>query len=338
MTNATILVVDDNPGNISILSNILRPEYKVKMATSGTKALQIMSSPPLPDMVLLDVMMPEIDGFEVCRRLKDDPLTTHIPVIFVTAKIAIEDETLGLEIGAADYITKPVNPALVRARVKTQLALYDQTRQLAQLVKEKTQELNDTRLTIIQKLGRAAEYKDNETGMHVIRMSHYARIIAQALNANPQWCELLFNAAPMHDIGKIGIVDDILLKPGKLDDRQWLEMKKHPEYGAHILSGDDSQLLKLAREIALSHHEKYDGSGYPKGLQGDDIPLASRIVAIADVFDALTAKRPYKRQWSDEEAVAMIKDNAGNHFDPQIVDAFLANIDKILAVKEEFKG
>jgi putative two-component system response regulator len=338
MSVATILVVDDNPENIALLSGILRAQYKVKMATSGAKALSIMQQQPLPDMVLLDIMMPDMDGFEVCKLLKSNPLSAHIPVIFITAKIAVEDETKGLELGAVDYIAKPINPALVKARVKTHLALFNQNQALARLVEERTQELNHTRLTIIQKLGRAAEYKDNETGLHVIRMSHYAKIIATAMNINNEWCELLFNAAPMHDIGKIGIIDAILQKPGKLDSNQWLEMKKHPEYGAKILEGDDSKLMTMAREIALTHHEKYDGSGYPQGLQGEDIPLSSRIVAVADVFDALTAQRPYKKAWTENEAIALIKENSGSHFDPKVVENFLASLSDILLIKNQFSG
>ncbi|WP_028111643.1 HD-GYP domain-containing protein [Ferrimonas kyonanensis] len=338
MDNPVILVVDDNPDNINLLSSVLRNDYKVKAATSGHKALEIVARTPRPDMILLDVMMPKMDGYQVCERLKKDPTTAHIPVIFVTAKIAVEDETRGLELGAVDYITKPINPSLVRARVHTHLALSDQNRELTRQVAEKTEELNQSRLSVIQTLGRAAEYKDNETGMHVIRMSHYSRLIAQQLDVSEHWVDLLFNASPMHDIGKIGIVDAILRKPGRLEGEEWQEMKRHSEYGADILRQHTSELLVMAREIALTHHEKWDGSGYPAGLSGTDIPLSARIVAIADVFDALTSERPYKPSWPVQESVAFIVDNAGSHFDPQLVQLFQRCLPEILAIRDQFAG
>ncbi|TKB48385.1 two-component system response regulator [Ferrimonas sediminicola] len=338
MHNAVILVVDDNPENINLLSAVLRHDYKVKAATSGARALEIAARHPRPDMILLDVMMPEMDGYEVCERLKGEPTTAYIPVIFVTAKIAVEDETRGLELGAVDYITKPINPSLVKARVRTHLALSDQNRELARQVAQKTEELTLTRLKVIQTLGRAAEYKDNETGMHVIRMSHYSRLIAQQLDVSEEWIELLFNASPMHDIGKIGIVDAILKKPGRLEGEEWLEMKRHSEYGADILSGHDSELLNMAREIALAHHEKWDGTGYPKGLKGQQIPLSARIVAIADVFDALTSERPYKPAWSVEESVAFIDSHSGVHFDPELVEIFHQCLPKMLEIRAQFSG
>ncbi|USD36158.1 HD-GYP domain-containing protein [Ferrimonas sp. SCSIO 43195] len=338
MDNPVILVVDDNPDNINLLSSVLRNDYKVKAATSGHKALEIVARTPRPDMILLDVMMPKMDGYQVCERLKKDPTTAHIPVIFVTAKIAVEDETRGLELGAVDYITKPINPSLVRARVHTHLALSDQNRELTRQVAEKTEELNQSRLSVIQTLGRAAEYKDNETGMHVIRMSHYSRLIAQQLDVSDHWVDLLFNASPMHDIGKIGIVDAILRKPGRLEGEEWQEMKRHSEYGADILRQHTSELLVMAREIALTHHEKWDGSGYPAGLSGTDIPLSARIVAIADVFDALTSERPYKPSWPVQESVAFIVDNAGSHFDPQLVQLFQRCLPEILAIRDQFAG
>ncbi|SDJ82707.1 putative two-component system response regulator [Ferrimonas sediminum] len=338
MDNPVILVVDDNPDNINLLSSVLRNEYKVKAATSGHKALEIVARTPRPDMILLDVMMPKMDGYQVCERLKLDPTTAHIPVIFVTAKIAVEDETRGLELGAVDYITKPINPSLVRARVHTHLALSDQKRELTRQVIEKTEELNQSRLSVIQTLGRAAEYKDNETGMHVIRMSHYSRLIAQQLDVDEHWVDLLFNASPMHDIGKIGIVDAILRKPGRLEGKEWQEMKRHSEYGADILRQHTSELLVMAREIALTHHEKWDGSGYPAGLKGTDIPLSARIVAIADVFDALTSERPYKPSWPVQESVEFIVDNAGTHFDPQLVQLFQRCLPEILQIREQFAG
>jgi len=222
------------------------------------------------------------------------------------------------------------------ARVKTHLALYDQNRELNFKLKESTQEINETRLAIIQKLGRAAEYKDNETGLHVMRMSHYSRILADAVDISEEWSELIFNAAPMHDIGKIGIADNILRKPGKLDKDEWQEMQRHAEYGASIIGKHKSEILKMAYDIAISHHEKWDGTGYPYWLKGDKIPLSARIVAIADVFDALTSERPYKEAWSVDKAIKLLEDNSGTHFDPELVPLFIENLPKILRAKEKY--
>jgi len=332
----TILVVDDTPENIDVLSGVLRPAYKVKAALNGEKALSIARGDPRPDMILLDIMMPGMDGYEVCRRLKADPLTAKVPVIFITAKSEVEDERRGFELGAVDYITKPISPPIVQARVRTHLALYDQNRELERKVAERTAELNETRLEVIRRLGRAAEFKDNETGLHVIRMSHYSRLIAEALNVGDAWTELLFNAAPMHDIGKIGIPDHILLKPGKLDDGEWVIMRKHPEFGAAIIGEHASDLMKLSKEVALTHHEKWDGSGYPKGLAGERIPISGRIVAIADVFDALTSERPYKKAWSVEDALKVIDEGAGKHFDPDLVPLFHDVLPEALRIKEQY--
>ncbi|ABK45894.1 response regulator receiver modulated metal dependent phosphohydrolase [Magnetococcus marinus MC-1] len=333
---ATLLVVDDTPENIEVLSGVLRSCYRVKAALNGEKALRIAAMEPRPDMILLDVMMPGMDGYEVCRRLKADPITAHIPVIFVTAKATVEDELEGLQLGAVDYITKPISPPIVELRVRTQLALYDQQRELERMVQVRTEQLVQTRLEIIRRLGRAAEFKDNETGLHVIRMSHYARLMAEALNISAQWTELVFNAAPMHDIGKIGIPDHVLLKPGKLDDEEWLVMRRHPVMGAEIIGDHDSELMSLSKEISLTHHEKWDGSGYPHGLRGEQIPLAGRIVAIADVFDALTSERPYKKAWSVEKAVEIIEKDAGTHFDPSLVPVFLKTLPEALEIKARY--
>jgi cyclic di-GMP phosphodiesterase len=335
-TRQTVLIVDDAPENIAILDAILSSKYKVEVALNGEKALEIAASDNQPDLILLDVMMPGMDGYEVCERFKSEYLTRHIPIIFVTAKGNIEDEARGFELGAVDYITKPISPPIVMARVSTHLALYDQNRHLAELVKVRTRELNDTRLEIIQRLGLAAEFKDNETGMHVIRMSHYARLMGMAIGMNSEDCENLLNASPMHDLGKIGIPDHILMKQGKLDSDEWELMKKHAEFGARIIGEHDSELLQLAAVIALSHHEKWDGSGYPQGLRGDAIPLAGRICAIADVFDALTTERPYKKAWPVVEAVNLIEENKNKHFDPALVEAFMDNMANILTIKETY--
>ena len=331
-----VLVVDDTPENIDVLSGALRGDYKIKVAASGEAALRIAAGDPKPDIVLLDIMMPEMDGYEVCRRLKANPVTARIPVIFITAKAEVSDEQRGFELGAVDYITKPISPPIVQARVRTQLALYDQRRELEKVVAERTQELNETRLAVIRRLGRAAEFKDNETGLHVIRMSRYSRLIAEAIRVSDDWAELLLNAAPMHDIGKIGIPDHILRKPGKLDPDEWETMRRHPAFGAEIIGDHPSELLRLSREIALAHHEKWDGSGYPHGLAGEAIPISARIVAIADVFDALTTERPYKAAWEVEKAVELIEQEAGRHFDPILVSAFLDVLPQVLAVRDRY--
>ncbi len=331
----TILVVDDTPNNIDVLSGILRPQYRVIAALNGPAALKITEK-LRPDMILLDIMMPEMDGYHVCSALKENPATSGIPVIFVTAKTATEDERRGFEVGAVDFLTKPVSPPIVLARVQTQLALYDQNRVLDEKVNEQTAELVDTRLEIIRCLGRAAEFKDNETGLHVIRMSYYSRLIAESLDYSEQWTELVFNASPMHDIGKIGIPDHILLKRGRLNEEEWRKMKKHAEYGAAVIGEHDSDILQMAKEIALSHHEKWDGSGYPSGLKGEQIPITGRIVALADVFDALTSSRPYKKAWTVEDAVSLIDANSGTHFDPELVPIFHARLPEMLDIKDRY--
>jgi len=328
-----ILVVDDTPENIDVLSGTLRSEYKVKAALNGEKALKLAFTEPHPDLILLDIMMPGMDGYEVCRALKANPRTHKIPVVFITAKSEVADEQKGLEMGAVDYITKPISPPIVKIRVQTHLALSNQNHILEKKVIERTEQLNQTRLEIIRRLGRAAEYKDNETGMHVIRMSHYARLLAEAVSDDQQWIDLIFNAAPMHDIGKIGIPDNILLKPGKLDDKEWDIMRKHPEFGANIIGDHNSELMQMAKEIAITHHEKWNGFGYPYKLKGEEIPLSGRIVAIADVFDALTTERPYKKAWTVEDAVNLINEESGKHFDPELVTLFHKVLPEILEIK-----
>jgi putative two-component system response regulator len=332
----TVLVVDDIPENIAVLSGILKDSYKVKAALDGERALRVAATQPFPDLILLDVMMPGLSGYEVCRKLKADPRLSSIPVIFVTAMGEEANEQEGFEAGAVDYITKPVSPPIVQARVKTQLALYQQNRELDRLIALRTAELHQTRLQVIRRLGRAAEFKDNETGNHVIRMSHYSRLIGRAYGLAEPDLDLLFNAAPMHDIGKIGIPDGILLKPGKLDADEWRIMQKHPRMGAAILGEHDNELLAYARLVAQTHHECWDGSGYPDGLAGEAIPLVGRIVAIADVFDALTSLRPYKPAWTVEAAVEEIKAHAGQKFDPALIPAFMAALPEIRRIKEMY--
>ncbi|MBF0311263.1 MAG: response regulator [Magnetococcales bacterium] len=347
---ARIFVVDDTETNIDILLETLGDTYEVSVALDGQTALEDIPDRE-PDLILLDVMMPEMDGYEVCRRLKREVRTRDIPVIFVTAKQETEDETHGLELGAVDYITKPFSPAVVKARVKTHLALAHAKRDLAlanEVLEEKVRlrteelhqkniELEATRLEIIRRLGRAAEFKDNETGLHVIRMSHYSRLLALVSGMGEREAEILFQAAPMHDIGKIGIPDLILMKPGRLSEEEWGIMRGHPGIGAGIIGKQSSSLLETARIVALTHHEKWDGSGYPRRLKGEAIPLEGRIVAIADVFDALTTKRPYKEAWSVEKAVALLQELAGSHFDPRLVPLFLGVLPQVLEVRESWK-
>lgn len=330
-----ILIVDDIPANIDVLSEILRPIYQVKVVTNGPMALKIAMGASPPDLILLDIMMPEMDGYEVCRQLKMNISTRNIPVIFVSAMDEVKDEAKGFELGAVDYITKPVSPPIVRARVKTHLELWDQNRSLEKKVLERMIEINDTRQRIIHCLGTAAEYRDEETGSHIFRMSQYSRIIALQAGMSKEEAELLLQAAPMHDVGKIGIPDRILLKPGKLDADEWEIMKTHTTIGAKIIGDHPSELLKMAKSVALTHHEKWDGTGYPHGLSKENIPLTGRIVMLADVFDALTSERPYKKAWSDADAIAEINNGSGKHFDPTLVMAFMKGLPEILEVKKK---
>jgi len=315
-----LLLVDDEPTNLQVLRHVLQADYRLLFATDGARALQVARE-QLPQLILLDIMMPGMDGYAVCRALKADPATAGIPVIFITALNDSQDETAGFDVGGVDYLTKPVSPPVVRARVRTHLSLV------------RMEELRETRLQIVQRLGRAAEYKDNETGLHVIRMSHFSQLLALAAGCSPAWAEDLLNAAPMHDVGKIGIPDAVLRKPGPLDADEWATMRRHPEIGVEIIGEHPSGVLQLAREIALAHHEKWDGSGYPRGLAGEAIPLSARIVAIADVFDALTTRRPYKEPWPVQEAMNHIAAQAGKHFDPALVALFAPLLPQLLEIR-----
>ena len=322
-TRPKLLLVDDEPANLQVLRHVLQDDYRLLFARDGHKALELARG-SAPALILLDVMMPELSGLDVCRTLKAGDATRAIPVIFVTALADVSDETQGFEAGAVDYITKPISPATVRARVRTHL----------QLVRAET--LRETRLQIVLCLGRAAEYKDNETGWHVLRMSHYSRILALAAGFDEDEAEDLMHAAPMHDVGKIGIPDAVLQKPGPLDEREWDIMRRHPLIGAEILGAHQSGLLSIARRIALAHHEKWDGSGYPHGLAGEGIPIEARIIAISDVFDALTSVRPYKAAWTVERAAEHLREQAGKHFDPRLVELFLQNLPAMVEVRGRF--
>ncbi len=320
---ARILIVDDEPLNLKVLKQVLQDSYRLSFAKSGQDALELIQKEK-PSLILLDVMMPGMTGFEVCRQLKRQPETLTIPVIFVTALADEADESEGFAAGGVDYINKPISPALVRARVKTHLSLVH------------IEELKRTHLELIQRLGRAAEFKDNETGLHVIRMSHVSGRLAQELGLDADYAEQLVHAAPMHDIGKIGVPDHILLKPGKLDEAEMAVMRQHPQMGAMILDNSSSALIKLAHSVALYHHEKWDGSGYPFGLQGEAIPMEARIVAVADVFDALLNKRPYKEAWPVDKTIEEIKAQRGKHFDPAVVDALLACLPDLIAINNQW--
>ena len=355
----TILVVDDVPQNVHILNSILGPHYRVKVALNGESALKIAQARERPDLILLDVVMPGLDGYEVCRRLKADPTTTGIPVIFVTGMGETDDEAKGFAAGAVDYITKPVSPPIVLARVLTHLELKDardllehQNAVLEQKVEERTQELALTQQVTIQSLASLAETRDNETGGHIRRTQNYVRLLAEHLAARPSYAsqlqpdvvELLHRSAPLHDIGKVGVPDAILLKPGKLTEDEFAEMKKHTIYGKEAIERAQelfqgftkSDFLILAREISYTHHEKWDGTGYPQGLAGEAIPLSGRLMALADVYDALISRRVYKPPFPHSKALAILAEGRGTHFDPVLVDVFLSLREEVRSIALEF--
>jgi putative two-component system response regulator len=311
-----ILAVDDEGGNLLLLRQVLQRQYRLLFAKDGERAIELARTQS-PDLILLDVMMPGMTGHEVCRRLKGDPTTCRIPVIFVTALTEATDEIAGFEAGGVDYIGKPLSPSIVLARVRAHLSLV------------RLEELKETRLQIVQRLGLAAEYKDNETGLHVIRMSHYAHLLGLAAGLSPAAADDLLNAAPMHDVGKIGIPDSILKKAGRLDPDEMQVMRTHTTIGADIIGHHSHGLLAMARDVALTHHEKWDGTGYPTGLAGEHIPFEGRIVAVVDVFDALTSQRPYKQAWPVERALDYLRDQRGRHFDPALVDLFLSKMTEV---------
>ena len=332
---AKILVVDDEPANLNLMRQILKNDYDLVFAKSGADALTNLQK-QVPDLALLDVMMPGMSGHEVCEKMKADPRFSHVPVIFCTAMSEEGDEVRGFQLGAADYITKPVRPAVVLARVRTHLKLADQQRATREEVQRTHKELLESRLKALLMLGKAAEFKDNDTGLHVARMAEYSRLLAKAAGWNPEACEVLLNAAPMHDIGKISTPDAILKKPGPLDAEELAIMRLHCASGAQIIgqAQSDTPLFDMAQMIALSHHEKWDGTGYPQGLAGEAIPVAARVVAIADVFDALTSRRPYKEAWSLEKTFNFLSENAGTHFDPELVEIFVGLKQDIIEVQQ----
>jgi len=330
--NWRILIVDDEPNNVRLLRQILKGQYNISIASDGIQAIEVAQKVQ-PDLILMDVMMPVMDGYTACIKLKSNPDTASIPVIFITAKTEIKDEKKGFEVGGVDYITKPISGPIVQARVATHLALYDQQRASQIIIEQRTKELAQIQRAAIFMLGEAGHYNDTDTGLHIWRMAAFSSTIARSAGWNVDDAQQLEIAAPMHDTGKIGIADDILKKPGKLDADQWHVMKTHSQIGYDILSKSNTPLFQMAADIALSHHEKWDGNGYPKGLKGEEIPESARIVAIADVFDALTSQRPYKKAWPINDAVDEIQRSSGSHFDPRLVDCFLQCLDQIIHVK-----
>ncbi|WP_115716985.1 response regulator [Gallaecimonas mangrovi] len=358
MDNAqyTILIVDDTPANIDVAKEVLKESYNVQAAINATLALKIIER-KAPDLILLDVMMPDVDGYQLCQQLKADPNTQAIPVIFLTAKADIKDEAHGLALGAADYITKPLSPPILLARVKNHLALAQarkaleqQNQQLEDKVRERTHQLAELQDVAMVSMGALAEARDPETGNHIRRTQHYVQLLATELAKKPQYAveltpeniTMLFKSAPLHDIGKVGVPDHILLKPGKLTDAEFAEMKKHPGYGRDALNAaigtlnEANNFLRYAMEIAYGHHEKWDGSGYPQGLKGEDIPLSARLMAIADVYDALISVRVYKPAFPHAKAIAIMQEGRGSHFDPSIFDTFISIADQFYEVSKTY--
>ena len=341
---ATVLVVDDTPENLTLMGSLLRDHFMVKVANNGEKALKIAMSDTPPDLVLLDIMMPGLDGYEVCRRLKATAATRDIPVIFLTARSDPDDERMGLALGAVDYITKPISPPILLARVNTHLALKatadflrDKSAYLEREVALRTLEVQAIQDVTIMAMTSLAETRDNETGNHIRRIQLYVKALAERLRNHPRFeavlnermIELLYKSAPLHDIGKIGIPDSILLKPGKLTVEEFEVMKTHTTLGRKAIEDAERRLgmrvafLSVSKEIAYSHQEKWDGSGYPQGLAGDQIPVSARLMAVADVYDALINKRVYKAAFSHDQTCSTIVKGKGTHFDPDMVDAFV---------------
>jgi cyclic di-GMP phosphodiesterase len=353
----TILVIDDTPDNIALMSELLKDRYKVKVANGGQRGLSVALQGTQPDLILLDVMMPDIDGYTVCKRLKSEPSTRDVPVIFLTALADQADEELGLSLGAVDYITKPINPAITLARIETHLQLKassdflrDKNQFLEAEVARRTAEVQGVQDVTILTMASLAETRDNETGNHIRRTQHYVRLLAVHLCAHPRFAaaldartiDLLFKSAPLHDIGKVGIPDSILLKPGKLTAPEFEIMKTHTTLGRDAIVAAENQLgvpvefLRFAKEIAYSHQEKWDGSGYPEGLAGDAIPISARLMALADVYDALRSRRVYKEPMSHEVSARIIREGRARHFDPDIVDAFTALEDRFQEIAERY--
>lgn len=341
---ASILVVDDEAANVRLLQKVLEMDgYNNIICTQNPLQVLDLYKEHNSDLILLDLDMPELDGYGVMEQL--NTLTNGKPptILVLTAQHMQSYRQRALDNGARDYVTKPFDAKELLSRVRNLLEVQMaskymkyQNEILEQKVQQRTQEIHDTRLQVVRRLGRAAEYRDEETGLHIIRMSKMAVIIGKAAGMDDEQCDLLLNAAPMHDIGKIGIPDYILLKPGKFEPEEWEIMKTHAQIGADILSGGDSELMNMAHDIAISHHEKWNGKGYPNGLVAEAIPLVGRITALADVFDALTSRRPYKEPWTVDKSLELIKSESGQHFDPRLVDIFVDKLPEIIAIKEKY--
>lgn len=352
MKKDTLLVVDDTPENLTLMAGILKDEYRVKVATNGEKAISIAGTEPHPDLILLDIMMPTIDGYEICRRLKASPETRDIPVIFLTALSDLKDEKQGLEVGAVDYITKPISPPILMARVRNHLKLKlaadflrDKNSYLEAEVDRRTHQVRAVQEVTILALASLAETRDNDTGNHLKRTQEYIKCLAQRLKSREPYStrltetylSMIVKSAPLHDIGKVGIPDSILLKPNPLTSEEFEIMKTHTILGRMAIENAEHSLgyqvdfLRVAKEIALSHHERWDGTGYPAQLAGEEIPLSARLMAVADVYDSLISRRVYKEAMSHESAVEILVNNRETQFDPLIIDAFIEGLD-------EFKG
>ena len=342
--DAKILIVDDNLANVALLEAILEEEdYGAVFSTTDPRDVLPLYRQHQFDLILLDIRMPWLSGIEVLNLLREEIVNDYVPVIVLTAQTDMETRQQALMAGAKDFITKPFEDWEVLLRIQNMLEtrMYytrqvDRADNLEQEVRKRTEEIRLTQLETVRRLGVAGEFRDNETGAHVLRMSHICSMLAKKLGLSETYCEMILYASSMHDVGKIGVRDAVLLKQGKLDDEEWKLMKRHPQIGAQIIGNQRSELMTLAREIALNHHEKWDGNGYPCGLGGDEIPVSARIAAISDVFDALTSQRPYKEAWSIEKAVALISEESGRHFDPALVEIFIDNIDEIIAIKERY--
>lgn len=331
---ANILVVDDIDTNIDILVEILTPEYDVAVAMDGQTALEIVEEEP-PDLILLDIMMPDMDGYEVCKRLKANKATFRIPVVFVTAMSEVADEAKGFDVGGVDYITKPISPPVVLARIKTHLALANQQRECELTVERQVGEILQSYKDSVYMLGRAGHYNDDDYGMHIWRMASFAKALARADGWPVERQQMILLAAAMHDTGKIGIPRAILKSGEKRSEEDKAIVRKHATIGYKILSVSSTPVFQLAADIALCHHERWDGNGYPRGLVGEEIPKAARIVSVVDVFDALTMRRAYKKPWSIDRAFKYMADDDG-HFDPRLLNLFLGMEEEISAIMDHW--